>query len=115
MASTQADVKQAHSKLGRTGQLPWLVSEIQALHPYLEADSLLLVPPAHNLLRGPIKSLLSFALKTKPADLDKMGINAVGHPVVFTSNQRRNVEVSVFAPAHDNYVSCTCARGRGQL
>ena len=90
---TQADVKDTHSLFGRTAQLPWCIPEILELHPYLEADSVLLVPPAHNVLRGPIRGVMSFAVTTTSAELVAMGIDPQDHPVVFTSEQKRSVQV----------------------
>lgn len=90
---TQDAVKAALSLLGRSAQLPWMVSEIHELHPYLAADSLLLVPAAHTLLRGLIRSLLGFALLTTVAGLQAMKMDTTNHPVVFTAQQRRQVEV----------------------
>jgi hypothetical protein len=70
-----------------------MVDEIHKLHPYLNADSLVLGPVAHTLLRGLVKALLSFALTTTASTLLAQGLDARKNPVAFTAQQKRDVEV----------------------
>ena len=51
------------------------------------------MPPAHNILRGPVRGLYSFAVTTTAADLAAMSIDPQDHPVVFTPAQKREVQV----------------------
>jgi hypothetical protein len=82
-----------------------MVDEIHQLHPYLNADSLLLVPVAHTILRGLVKALLSFALTTTSSTLLAQGLDARNNPVVLTAQQKRDVEVcSVADAANPNYM-----------
>ena len=92
-APTLADVKSAHSLLGRTAQVPWAMPAILKMHPYIDCGTIIVMPPAHNILRGPVRGLHSFALTTTAADLVAMGIDPHDHPVVFTPAQKREVQV----------------------
>lgn len=93
LSGTQDSVKEAYSRLGRSAQLPWSLPEFLALHPYLDAGCLMLVPPAHNLLRGPVRETFSFALTTTAAEMRALGLDPVDHPFVFSAAQRRDVQV----------------------
>jgi hypothetical protein len=55
------------------------------MHPYIDPGLFILVPPAHNVLRGLLRQLFIFALKTTAADLSSLGIAPDSHLAVFDS------------------------------
>jgi hypothetical protein len=57
------------------------------MHAYIDPASglFMLVPPAHNVLRGLLRQLFIFALKATAADSSSLGIAPDNHPVVFDS------------------------------
>ena len=66
---------------------------IVELHPYIDCGTIIVVPPAHTILRGPVRGVYSFAVTTTAADPAAMGIDPHDHPVVFTPAQKREVQV----------------------
>jgi len=85
---TKAQAQQRLTALGRKGKLPWCEPDVAAKLPYLKPSTLVLVPTAHALLRGVLKSLLEYTFKTKVSSV------AEHHPIVFNSDARKAVSVS---------------------
>lgn len=88
------DAKGRLSLLGRSGIMPWERPEVAHLLPYVDIGDLVLAPPAHGGLRGPLRTLFSLALKSTEASLSKQNISAKESPVLFSSVQRKFVQVS---------------------
>jgi hypothetical protein len=63
------------------------------MHPYIDPGLFILVPPAHNVLRGLLRQLFIFALKTTAAGLSSLGIAPDNHLVVFDSAAKIFVQV----------------------
>jgi hypothetical protein len=69
------EARQILTNLGRTAQLPWLLPEVQEMHPYIDPLNIILMP-AHNLLRGLTSKIVSFIVKTTERDHRKLGLEA---------------------------------------
>jgi hypothetical protein len=85
--NSQQCAKERLKVLGRNGRLPWCEEDVMRALPYLAIKDLVIIPTAHALLRGLLKSLLDYSLKTQVSTVPK------NHPVVFNSEQRRNAMV----------------------
>ena len=109
--TTLADVKSAHGLLGRSAQVPWGMPAIVELHPYIDRGTIIVVPPAHNILRGPVRGLYSFAVTTTAADLAAMGIDPQDHTVVFTPAQKREVQVRSMLVLSSTFCSSMASAG----
>jgi hypothetical protein len=87
------------SLLGRSGLPPWQPSESAFLLPYLQVVQdmprmqVMLACPAHGYLRGPILTLLSFALKSTKHDLETHNVTVNGNTVVVSAEARRTISV----------------------
>lgn len=74
-------------RLGRRGRIPWC-NPIYAIRlSYISAGNVILVPTAHCLLRGVVRSLFMYAIDTP---VSKVSNN---HTVVFNKEQRDRVRV----------------------
>jgi hypothetical protein len=104
------EARQIWTNLGRTAQLPWLLPEVQEMHPYIDPLSIILMPPAHNLLRGLTSKIVSFIVKTSDRDLRKLGLSPIRHPLVLSSSQQSFVKVQNFliAPWTKQNPDSTC-------
>jgi hypothetical protein len=89
------EAKQIWTHLGRTAQLPWLLPEVQEMHPYIDPLNIILMPPAHNLLRGLTSKIVSFIVKTSERDLRKLGLSPLRHPLVLSNSQQTFVKVHI--------------------
>jgi hypothetical protein len=85
--TSSADAKAELQNLGRKGRLPWCEPSLRGALGYISAGGVILVPVAHCLLRGLLRSLFILALTTP---LSEVGQN---HPVVFNTTQRQAVRV----------------------
>jgi hypothetical protein len=56
--NTQQHVKERLKTLGRSGRLPWAEDDVTRALSYLASKDLVVLPTAHALLRGVLKSLL---------------------------------------------------------
>lgn len=87
------------SILGRNGLPPWQRPEVLEILPYLDPDDVMLVCPAHCLLRGPMKSIVTFALKSTQKERHEAGVDLQPHQVAFEPDARQFVQVRAPAPA----------------
>lgn len=71
----------------RRGRLPWCDPRYKERLAYISAGDVLLVPVAHCLLRGLVRSLFIYALDTQVSSVHP------NHPVVFNKEQRARVKV----------------------
>jgi len=112
---TISDAKTALSLLGWSGQLPWALPEVLSLHPYIDLGGLMLVPPAHCILRGIVRPLFIFALTTTTSDLAELRVGDAS--VVYGSAQRKFVQVGLqrvrgTGCSCDSSAACTGCFGR---
>jgi hypothetical protein len=75
------------STLGRNGKISWCEKDVTEHLFYLCAKNLVLVPVAHAILRGLLRGLLEFALKTQVSSVPD------DHPIVFNGTERNFVSV----------------------
>jgi hypothetical protein len=54
------EAKGVHSKLGRRGRVPWLAPTYRQKLPYIDPETSVVLPPAHNLLHGVLHSFIAF-------------------------------------------------------
>jgi hypothetical protein len=85
--NTKEQATQRLTRLGRSGQLPWCVPEVALALPYILPSTLVIIPTAHALLRGLLRSLLNFAFKTMVTTVPN------NHPIVYNSDSRKAVTV----------------------
>ena len=79
--------------LGRNGLPPWQRPQVLQILPYLDPDDVMLVCPAHCLLRGPMKSIVTFALKSTVKERHEAGVDMQPHQVAFEPDARQFVQV----------------------
>lgn len=85
--SSAADATLEFRKLGRRGRIPWCDPRYAIALAYISAGALVLVPIAHCLLRGLIRSLFIYALTTPVSSVSKTD------PLVFNTASRDDVKV----------------------
>jgi hypothetical protein len=83
--------------LGRAHQIPWCLPRLQRLLNYMSPSDSIMLPPAHMLLRGLLRDLVAYALKTK---LKNIGRGSPARKVVLDSASRKRLAVRV----------CSCTR-----
>ena len=90
----KADAEEELKQLGRNGQMPWCLPEVEAMVPYIAASPSLfaLVCPAHCLLHGILQDLFAYALTTKQGDVPRPERFAL-NKVVFSYEARERVKV----------------------
>jgi hypothetical protein len=93
--SSKTAAEAERKQLGRKGLLPWTTDYFLQTLPYIKSSDFILVPVAHLFLHGLMKTLLKHALLSK---------EIAGHPVIFTSEQRKAVQVR----ATEMFCSCSC-------
>ncbi len=75
--STIGDADKVFTLLGRRGQMPWLLPYFKRHLPYIQASNVVLLPPAHMLLHGLVKSWLCLSFgkcpgwKTQQASIEQ--------------------------------------------
>jgi hypothetical protein len=82
--------------LGRNGRLPWCQVDVVGALSYISAETFVLVPTAHALLRGVTASLFEYALKTPVTTVQE------NHPIVFNSTQRKFAQVGAIVKQKHN-------------
>jgi hypothetical protein len=85
--NTKDEARKRLTRLGRSGKLPWCEEEVAMALPYISPKDLVLIPTAHALLRGILRSLLDFAFQTLVTSVPD------NHPIVFSSESRKAVQV----------------------
>jgi hypothetical protein len=49
-------------RLGRRGRVPWLASRYRQKLPYIDPETSVVLPPAHNMLHGVLHSFIAFGV-----------------------------------------------------
>jgi hypothetical protein len=102
-ASAQhAKTRQQH--LGRNDEMPWATRDLRRKLGYLHAGNVVIVPAAHTLLRGLLRSLLGVAFETKVSTVTG------DHPIVFNSAQRKQIKVCLVTSGHGPGHVCTVSK-----
>jgi hypothetical protein len=94
--NTKEKATQRLTRLGRSGQLPWCEDDVASALPYLSPCNLVIIPTAHALLRGVLRSLLDFAFKTLVSSVPS------NHPIVYNSDSRKAASVCC------HFMRCLC-------
>jgi hypothetical protein len=56
------EAKGLHSRLGRRGRVPWLAPRYRQKLPYIDPETSVVLPAAHNLLHGVLHSFIAFGV-----------------------------------------------------
>lgn len=83
VAAAQAKLQ----SLGRSGRVPWRLPALRGLLAYVPTGDVLLVPVGHTLLRGVLRPLLIYALRTK------LNMIPQGNQIIFGKAARRLARV----------------------
>lgn len=103
--SSAADATPEFRKLGRRGRIPWCDPRYAIALAYISAGALVLVPIAHCLLRGLVRSLFIYALTTPVSSV------STTDPLVFNTVSRDKVKVLHSAALCHAYITISTCVG----
>ena len=83
---TVTQAKEILTSLGRTGLMPWAAPEYAEALAYISPSRIILLPPWHMILRGPLRQLVVYAATTPLKDVPK------NDPIVWRGRARKAIQ-----------------------